>query len=405
MGLLDSVKSGLSSIGSSVSNAVDKVETKVSGAVSSAESTVSDAASKTVDFAKSEFTQAKDFAKVTGQKVESAVSHAVDEAKSFRLVNGQPPPHVGEGGKSDFVHGAQLETAVRNNGARNTLWTTDSIKADRDGFLKNVVQLDGIDKTKDDAVACGPTSFLMGMIAGRPESLPELGKKLLDPQGNFTPDAQKLLGKATTDKDEAPRLKAALTHIRDGKFSAADVTQLSEGLLEGTPGGPASGTNAKDLIALRASVTKLGVSVPRMELQHFGNPDGGMGHWRVGVDGKQYNPWPNTKGQSTIMSGNDAMVDGVSDGRGWGVAEKLYLDDNQVTQNVYSITSKATPSSAGQSWAVQSDPPLFTVNYQKQADGTFHRSGYDMSRMQQVSNNRVSVNDVNNLFPDVSPRV
>ncbi|MFT3842004.1 MAG: hypothetical protein QM723_33745 [Myxococcaceae bacterium] len=400
MGLLDSVKSGLSSVGNAVSNAVDKVETKVSDAVSSAESTVSDAASKTVDFAKSEFNQAKDFAKVTGQKVESAVSSAVDEAKSFRLINGQPPVHVSDGGKSDFSNPKKLEAAVRANTARNTQFTTDDIKKDPDAFLKNVVQLDGIDKTSDDYTACGPTAMMMGMIAGRPESVTELAKKLVDEHGNCTPAGRKLFG---PDAD-APLLKSAMTNIRNGKFSAADVTMMSEGLTAGMPNGANNGTGAEDLIALRSTITKLGVSVPRMEMQLYGSPDGGLGHWRVGVNDKQYNPWPNSKGQSSTISGPAGLADGAADGKGWTNREKLYMDDNTVNRNIYSVTTKNTPTSSGKSWAVTSDPPLFIAQYQRQPDGTFKRSSVDASRFAQVSGGGLSQADIDKLLKDVPPR-
>src|SRR6185369_8884447 len=108
------------------------------------------------------------------------------------------------------------------------------------------------------------------------ESVTELAKKLVDEHGNCTPAGRKLFG---PDAD-APLLKSAMTNIRNGKFSAADVTMMSEGLTAGMPNGANNGTGGEDLIALRSTITKLGVSVPRMELQLYGSPDGGLGHWR-----------------------------------------------------------------------------------------------------------------------------
>lgn len=318
------------------------------------------------------------------------------------MAGGAPAPSSGPsssaGGKTDF-NVAQAEAAVRKNTARNTQFTMEDIKRDPDAFLKNVVQVDGLAQTSNDATSCGPTSMLMGMIAGRPESIQELASKLVDANGNVTPAGQKMFGPDAN----SGLLKECVKRIRDGKFSAADVTFMAEGLYAST-GPSAGGTTGNDLIALRSAITSLGVSVPRMELQQFGSADGGLGHWRVGVNGKQYNPWPDKKGQASIISGPSGLADGASDGVKWTNREKLYIDDNSVMRNVYSITTKDTPTSAGKTWAVTDDPPLFVARYERQADGSFKRTELNMARMQQVADGKVTMDDANKVFTDVPAR-
>jgi hypothetical protein len=317
--------------------------------------------------------------------------------KRFPSLSGGPPAPA-SGGKTDF-NVAQAEAAVRKNTARNTQFTMEQIKQNPDAFLKNVVQVDGRNDTSADATSCGPTAMLMGMIAGRPESIQELAAKLVDEQGNMTPAGLKLFGPDAN----SGLLKECVKRIRDGKFSASDVTFMAEGLYAST-GSSTGGTNANDLIALRSAITSLGVSVPRMELQQFGSADGGLGHWRVGVNGKQYNPWPDKKGQASIISGPGGLADGASDGVKWTNREKLYIDDNTVMRNVYSITTKNTPNGAGKTWAVTDDPPLFVARYERQPDGSFKRTELNMARMQQVANGQVTMDDANRVFTDIPAR-
>ncbi len=309
-----------------------------------------------------------------------------------------PAPSSSSGGKTDF-NVAKAEAAVRGNKVRETTFTMAQIKADPDKFLKNVVQVDGLKATSADATSCGPTSLLMGMIAGRPESIQELATRCMNADGTMTAAGQKLFG----NDANSPVLKAAVKRIRDGEFSAADVTFMAEGLYASTGGG-GGGTKADDLIALRSAITSLGVSVPRMELQQFGSADGGLGHWRVGVNGKQYNPWPDNKGQSTIISGPTGLADGSSDGVKWTCREKVYIDDATVSRNVYSITTKNTPTGPGKSWAVANDPPLFIASYERQADGTFKRNGLNMERMQREAQGGVTLDEANRIFSDVPAR-
>lgn len=402
MGLLDKVKGGVSAVASTINRAAEAVEQKVATAASAVETRAADAAA-------SGFQDAKDFARLTGQKLESVASAAsggvrlnplTGAQQAFQVLAGNVPgdPHVGGAGRSDFAHPAKAEAAVRGNAARNTQWTTEEIKKNPDAFLQNVVQIDGINATDSDYTSCGPTALMMGMLAGRPESVPELAGKLIDDKGEFTDAGRKLFGPDVT----SGALKDAVKRIRDGKFSAADVTLMSEGFLDGIGRKP-DGTKAEDLIALRATIGSLGVSVPRMELQQFGSPDGGIGHWRVGVNDKQYNPWPNDKGQSTVIAGPAGLADGGSDGKGWVNREKIYIDDTGASRNVYAITTKDTPAGAGQTWAVTNDPPLFIARYEKQADGTYKRNQLDAQRFQSMAKDQ-KWEEISDLFPSVSPR-
>ncbi len=378
MGLWDKVVSGASSLGSTLARTAEAVENKVSSVGEAAEKVEA----KAVDLAKSEFEPAKDFSKVTGRPADL---------------------HTSGAGRSDFSDPVKMEKAVLANKARDAQWSVDDIKKDPDAFLKNVVQLDGNVTSKDDYTACGPTSMLMGMIAGRPESVPELAGKLIDDKGNLTDAGKKMLGKS-----DGKELKDSLTRMRNGKFSAADVTQLADHLLEGMPQNGANGTDGTDLIRLRAEISKLGVSVPRMELQRFGDPDGGVGHWRVGINGKQYNPWPDSKGQSSVITGSGGLADGVADGasagkKPWVTAEKIYIDDSGASRNVYALSNKPSPNAPGTTWSVQSDPPLFVTTYQKQADGTFKQTGVDAGRFRQLAPS-YSWQQITSLFPDATPR-
>mgnify|MGYP001490605744 CR=1 FL=1 len=282
----------------------------------------------------------------------------------------------------------KAEAAVRGNKAREKAVSIDDIKKDPDAFLKNVVQVDGIDKTGLDISSCGPTAMLMGMIAGRPESVVELGKKLMDDQGNITPAGRKLL-----DGADSPLVKAAVKNIRDGKFSAKDITFLAESL-RGKMGTPTGGVTAKDMIALRSAITGLGVSVPRMELQQFGPPDGTMGHWRVGVNGKQYNPWPDAKGQSTVKTGPESLADGASDWPGGQLREKLYIDDKSVMHNMYTVYR-----SSGPPFSTAQDPPLFILRYERQDDGTMKRVSVDQSGFLKQVPGGASQSDIDGIAP------
>jgi hypothetical protein len=259
--------------------------------------------------------------------------------------------------------------------------------------VKNIVQVDGMNNTRNDSISCGTTAILMGMAAGRPDSLVELADALVDDSGKPTAEGKKMFGADAN----SPALLKSVNAIRNGTFSAKDVTLMAEGMLTGINNGQ-SGTTSDDLIALRSKITSLGVSVPRMELQQFGNADGTLGHWRVGINGKQYNPWPDAKGQSSNLSGPAAFGDSASDGKNWINREKIYIDDKTVSRNVYSVHTDK------QKWSVTNDPPLFIVSYERKDDGTFSRVGLNAQRAQEETKNQLTQKDFDAIFKSVPAR-
>lgn len=294
-------------------------------------------------------------------------------------------------GKANFDQ-RKAEAAVRTNKAREKAVSIEDIKKDPDAFLKGVVQIDGHNETGLDVSSCGPTALLMGMIAGRPESMVELGKKLMDDQGNITPAGQKLLADA-----DSPVMKATLKNLRDGKFSPRDVTYLAESM-RGKMGTATGGVTAQELMGLRSAITSLGVSVPRMELQQFGPPDGTMGHWRVAINDKQYNPWPNAKGQSTVLTGPSSLGDGASDWPGGQLREKLYIDDTTVAHNVYAVTSNSRGNIA-----TSEDPPLFVTRYERSEGGAWKRVSTDQTGMVKKIPGGASQGDIDGILPREIP--
>jgi hypothetical protein len=196
-----------------------------------------------------------------------------------------------------------------------------ALKRDPKKFLRNVVQIDGSLRSTVDRTACGPTALLMGMIAGRPEALQELACKLVDAKGGFTEAGARFGSKLSSGARED--LHDSLVRLREGKaFSAADVTQLAE-CMQGVES--RAGASPRDLREAAEAIQSLGVKLPPMELQQFGDPSGAMGHWRVVSNGTQFNPWPNSKGQSTQVPAKDGLADGSRDGAGWVRREQVAI--------------------------------------------------------------------------------
>lgn len=291
--------------------------------------------------------------------------------------------HAGLGGQLAFADAAKAEAAVDANAARTDERSIAQIKKNPDAFLKNVTQLDGVRESTIDQSSCGPTSLLMGMIAARPESIQELGKKLVDESGEPTKAGRALLG---SDIDDGA-VKASLYSLRSGRFSPADVTLLSMVLQHSTG---KAGSSAEDLMALRDGIDRLGVDVPKMELQQFGDLNGGQGHWRVNVGGKQYNPWPDENGQSSVVKGG--LKAGARDGQGWTCREKVALQDGVMTHSYY-----AASSTSGQKWEVHDDPPLMFAQYTRGSGGGLERSKVDASRLEGQLGSKLQARDLDSI--------
>ena len=213
------------------------------------------------------------------------------------------------------------EQSVAFNSGRDTEWSLASLSKNPKKFLRDVVQLDGRPVTTADQSGCGPTALLMGMIAGRPDSLKEFASKLVNKDGSLNVNGQGFASKlpASFRGD----LQESLARLATGKaFTPADVTVLAEAMQSFAK---QNGADSNDLKALAKSIESLGVKLPKMELQLFGNPDGSMGHWRVESNGTQFNPWPNKDGQSTQLPAKSGLADGVRDGAGWVRREQIPL--------------------------------------------------------------------------------
>ncbi|MFT3709390.1 MAG: hypothetical protein QM817_17260 [Archangium sp.] len=200
-------------------------------------------------------------------------------------------------------------------------WTMAELKKSPREFLKNVVQLDGTTRSTADRQACGETSLLIGMIAGKPESIQQLASKLIDAKGNFTAAGNEYASKIGASG--ADELKDALTRLREGKeFMPADVTTLANAI-QGS--GKLAGAAPEDISAYAKKIEDLGVTLPAMQLQLFGSedPKKAMGHWRVVAQGTQFNPWPNEQGQSSQIPASKGVAAGKADGAGWTLRDTV----------------------------------------------------------------------------------
>lgn len=268
------------------------------------------------------------------------------------------------------------EGAVQKNDARWKGVSVADIAKNPDAFIANCVQVDGMSSTEDQT-SCGPTSVLLGVVAGRPQAMVEIAQKLVDGNGNPTEACKKLFPKIA-GKD-GKEYREVLKNIRTGTFRPIDVTVLSRGMYEDMlakrPGGKPLGTVGEDLIQLRSKLGSLGVSIPRMELQFFGpSMQTGMGHWQVGVGGKQYNPWPDANGKVGIV--NDPQHSGIGLMKGrfgddWANLEKIYIDDSTVHRQVYDFTAITSDGQEIVPEATNKNPPLIDVRMKRQSDGTF----------------------------------
>ncbi len=275
---------------------------------------------------------------------------------------------AGDQGGAGMSTRAQAEAAVKARAADMAKpSTTAEIAADPKSFIARTPQVDGDLKSKDDAVVCGTMATMYGMIAARPESLRELATKLVDDKGNATPEGQRnfphLVGNASA--------RQALLNIRNDRIAPKDVQTVARAMLHDV-GDTSQGATAAGLIALRGKIARMGVAVPRYELQQYGNAHGGMGHWRVGVNGTQFSPWPGKDGKAEVITDGSGIARGSADMPGWMLREKIYLDDKHAHHLMYSVVVE------GQTIRTASDPPLISLRYDR-GDTSWKRTGNDVS--------------------------
>lgn len=279
------------------------------------------------------------------------------------------------------------EAAMAKNDARWKGVSVEDIAKNPDAFIANCAQVDGMSSTQDQT-SCGPTSVMIGVVAGRPQAMVELAQKLVDGNGNPTDACKRLFPKIAGP--DGKEYREVLKNIRTGTFRPIDVTVLSRGLYEDMlakrPGGKPLGTTGEDLIALRSKLSSLGVSIPRMELQFYGpSMEPGMGHWQVGVGGKQYNPWPDANGKVGIVNDPQHSGIGLMKGRfgdNWANLEKIYIDDSTVHRQVYDFVAITSDGSEIVPDATNRNPPLVDVRMTRQPDGTFKVESFDAAELE-----------------------
>jgi len=110
------------------------------------------------------------------------------------------------------------EQSVAFNPGHEAEWSMAAMKKDPKKFLRDVVQLDGSPRSTADQSACGPTALLMGMIAGRPQSIQELAGKLVDAQGRLTPAGEHFAARLPASAQDD--LRESLGRLREGKALA-----------------------------------------------------------------------------------------------------------------------------------------------------------------------------------------
>jgi hypothetical protein len=230
----------------------------------------------------------------------------------------------------------KLEAKVAADPDKLTPWSKEQLKADPKEFLRDVVQLDGLTETASDRSACGPAALLMGMIAGRPEALIELGGKLMKPNGELAPAGQALVDSlragagSPTDKAAVESLVGllapALQRLQAGReFLPGDVTILAEAMQKYAQQGAQTGMNGADLRSIARAIEGMGVRLPPMTLELYGSGKG-TGHWRVVSGDTQFNPWPDKNGKASQLPVADGQRDGAKDGAGWTRREQVTLD-------------------------------------------------------------------------------
>lgn len=289
---------------------------------------------------------------------------------------------AGDQGGGGMSTRAKAEAAVKARAADMAKpSTTAEIAADPKAFIARTPQVDGDMKSKDDAIVCGTMATMYGMIAGRPESLRELATKLVDDKGNATAEGQRafpnLVGNANA--------RQALLNIRNDRIAPKDVQTVARAMIHDV-GDTSQGATAAGLIALRGKIARLGVAVPRYELQQYGNPNGGMGHWRVGVQGAQFSPWPGKDGKAEVITDGSGIARGSADMPGWMLREKIYLDDKHAHHLMYSVVVE------GQTIRTASDPPLISLHYDRD-DTRWKRTGNDVSGFLKHPDTPASIRD------------
>lgn len=280
------------------------------------------------------------------------------------------------------------EAAMGKNDARWKGVSVADIAKNPDAFIANCAQVDGLSSTSDQT-SCGPTSVLIGVVAGRPQAMVDIAKKLVDANGNPTAECKKLF--PTIAGEGGKEYREVLKNIRTGTFRPIDVTVLSRGMYEDMlakrPGGKPLGTVGEDLIQLRSKLSSLGVSIPRMELQFYGpSMQTGMGHWQVGVNGNQYNPWPDENGKVGIVHDPEHSGIGLMKGRfgdDWANLEKIYIDDTTVFRQVYDFSAVTDSGLEIIPQSTNKNPALLEIKMSRQSDGTFKVDAFDDSVLKQ----------------------
>jgi hypothetical protein len=290
---------------------------------------------------------------MTGKKGDDKTLHFTASDIAFPVK--AAPAGTGKGGALDGISGPgaiKAEDAVaKRKTDRSKPWTMDEIKANPSGFARMCPQIDGKKQTTADRMACGVAAYVQGMVRARPAAMKDFADRMLAPDGNLTLQGKRLFSGLDTVAG-----REALARIKAGTFSPVDVHTVMMGMYESISGGT-KGTTPDDLISMRGRLTQLGVSVPRVEMELFAHETGGIGHWRSVVGSEQFDPWPNAKGESDVITDGTGLAKGTQDGKGWVNSKKLFLDDKQAVLNVYNLQVEGFPETTTK------DPPLVVAGY------------------------------------------
>ncbi|GMU59493.1 MAG: hypothetical protein AMXMBFR34_12560 [Myxococcaceae bacterium] len=217
---------------------------------------------------------------------------------------------------------ARAEAAAQANPARTKPVPLDSLGDlnARRAFVQNVVQLDGITGGSDTA-SCGPTALVSGMLMADPKSVQKLAGKILEMNSK---EKKALFGDDTLGEVRAQ----ALRNLRDGTASPADVQVLSQVIGARVMKG---GSTAEEMMRLVGGMRKLlGSDMPNLSLHLYSSAkDPGSGlHWQAYANGVEIDPWPNEKGQATLLDGKDGLRHGAGHFKDGTCHSKLIIEDH-----------------------------------------------------------------------------
>lgn len=244
------------------------------------------------------------------------VAGAADRSLGREVGAGAASPMVAESGENSVAANPARKVPVDLNSLQDQTKRTE--------FVKNITQLDGVQGGSDE-VSCGPTALVASMTMADPKSTQKLAAGLLNQSFN---DRSKMFGGG---HEFSEKETTALTHIRDGNASPADVQSLAQVMsqMKGTSG--EEGTTDAGMARMISNTTQiLGKDMPNLELHMYANAkqEDNKAHWQGYANGVEIDPWPNAQGQSTITPGSAGLAQGASHYENGAVYTKMIVQDH-----------------------------------------------------------------------------